>query len=249
MGMGDNYDYGEVDRYVRTMNFWEKVYRRITHFRLTPIRVYCLHHVTDMYNSEVMQPCDWLSMVDFKQQIDTMKANRVNFISLGEAYSKIAHDSVRRNHYAVLTFDDGYESLNEVLPWLFAEKIPCTLFLNPGYMNGTQYRECSSERYLTMNDIDSLIHESKGLLTIGMHGWEHWDATQQASDEFEFSVSASIQQLSRTSGYVPFWAYAWGRHNETTDSILNQNSLIPVLIDGGKNYNDATCVHRELLQG
>lgn len=230
------------------MSLGRKIIRSFIRLRLRPIRVYCLHHVTQAFDADSMQLCDWMSMSDFKQKIADARNSGVEFVSLGEAYRRIAHDYIRLNHYAVLTFDDGYESLFEVLPWLFEEKIPCTLFLNPGYMDGQRYRERSSEKYLSQQDLDDLVEKSQGLLTIGLHGWEHWDATQQTVDEFKRSVSASIQRISQMSAYMPFWAYAWGRHNEATDIILKRNGLVPVLIDGGKNYNDATYLHRELLQ-
>lgn len=34
-----------------------------------------------------------------------------------------------------------------------------------------------------------------------------------------------------------------------SDKILEEFGLVPVLIDGMKNWNDLSCVHRELLDG
>ena len=53
--------------------------------------------------------------------------------------------------------------------------------------------------------------------------------------------------LKQHSRYIPFHAYTYGDHNVTSDDILNQKSVVPVMIDGLKNYNDKRAIHRELF--
>lgn len=65
--------------------------------------------------------------------------------------------------------------------------------------------------------------------------------------EFIDFVSKSIATTSKIKGFIPFGAYTWGRHTAMTDRILQANNIIPVLMDGMKNYSNANIIHRELL--
>ena len=117
--------------------------------RLQPIRVFCLHHVCAKFDVESMNACDWMEIEEFKQHVAALQKNGVKFISLKDAYHHICEDKVRCKKYAVLTFDDGYASLKEILPWLEKQMIPATLFINGKYLDGKSYRKNPKERYLT----------------------------------------------------------------------------------------------------
>ena len=97
---------------------WAKIRRKWMKLRLQPIRVFCLHHVCKTYDGITMYQGDWVQIDDFKQKVQRMQQDRVEFISLTDAYNKITNDKFRNRKYAVLTFDDGYDSLKEILPWL-----------------------------------------------------------------------------------------------------------------------------------
>ena len=223
------------------MKIGEKILRKLVHLRLQPIRVYCLHHVCTSYDAETMYEGDWMALNLFQAKIKKMQQSGVVFLSLSEAYKHMRNDFFRRKKYAVLTFDDGYASLKEVLPWLKAQHIPITLFVNSDYACGKAYRLNAKESYLTLKEL------SDAQVEIGMHGLQHVDATKMTSAEFRIFVEESIKETQKIDGYIPFWAYTWGRHTSTTDSILKEQGIIPVYVDGMKNYNAATGIHRELL--
>ena len=103
--------------------------------RLQPIRVFCLHHVCEQFDADAMYACDWMALDEFKQKIIALRRQGYQFISLTDAYEYLKKDWFRRKKYAVLTFDDGYKSLKEVLPWLEKQKIPATLFINGKYLD------------------------------------------------------------------------------------------------------------------
>ena len=94
----------------------EKIRRRLTKLSLQPIRVYCLHHVCEHFDPDSMHESDWMALGEFQQRIFSMHKDSVQFISLTDAYNHIKNDKVRLGKYAVLTFDDGYASLKELLP-------------------------------------------------------------------------------------------------------------------------------------
>ena len=84
--------------------------RKWTRLRLKPVRVFCFHHVSDVFEPDTMWECDWTQTDAFKQDILTMK-KKYTFISLEEAYNHISNDKFRKTSYAVLTSDDGWASL------------------------------------------------------------------------------------------------------------------------------------------
>lgn len=224
-----------------------KILRRWMRFRLQPIHVFCLHHVCEHFDAESMHEGDWMALDEFKQKVLAMQQSGVEFISLSEAQRSCKmerlHDYIRWQMYAVLTFDDGYASLKEVLPWLSEQGIPATLFINPDYAAGKAYRESPKEQYLTPEELAALEVE------IGMHGLQHLDVTKMNEDEFREFVESSFHHSINSSlkHFIPFWAYTWGRHNSMTDRVLKEKGITPVYIDGMKNYNDASYIHRELL--
>ena len=223
---------------------FHRIHRKFLHFRLHPIRVFCLHHITAVFDEERMHECDWMPIDLFKKTILTIRRDGVKFISMQDAYRHICKDFVRLQKYAVLSFDDGYASLKEILPWLEEQNIPVTLFINGKYLDGKSYRDNRKEEYLTYDD---LFQNKSPLLEIGSHGWEHTDAMQMTEADFARHIQNNIDLLAQHPRFIPFHAYTWGLHSVLNDSFLVASHVIPVLMDGVKNYNDRKFIHRELL--
>ena len=221
-----------------------KIRRKWTKIRLQPIRVFCLHHVCAEFDAESMNACDWTDMDDFKQRVLTMRQDGVEFISLTKAYQYIRKDRIRRKKYAVLTFDDGYSSLKEILPWLNEQHITVTLFINGKYLDGKSYRKNPKEKYLTKEELMAL---NSPLIEIASHGWEHNKVTDMTDNEFVASADRDVELLRKHPNYVPFWAYTYGVHTDKTDAYLRERGIVPIYIDGKKNYNEVYVIHRELL--
>lgn len=230
------------------MNFdlSHKIKRKWMKLRLQPIRVFCLHHVCVEFDPESMNACDWMNVDEFKTKVQAMQQAGVEFISLPDAYRHICKDWVRGKKYAVLTFDDGYTSLKEILPWLNEQHIPVTLFLNGKYLDGKSYRKNPKEKYLTKEEINQLPKQYP-LLTIASHGWVHNRVSEMTEIEFEKSVELNINILKEQPNNVPFWAYTYGNHTELSDKYLREQQMVPVYIDGMPNYNNPAVIHRELM--
>ena len=224
-----------------------KLQRKLKKVRLRPISVFLFHQVSNVFEEDTMKFGDWTEIGQFKNNIELL-VKKYKFISLDKAYSKISSDKLRFRNYAVLTSDDGWASLKNVLPWLNEQKIPVTLFLNPGYFDGQHFREKDSEKYLLIDDVESLSKNYPNV-TVGMHGWEHVRATEQSESEFRDSVLKSLKALKIYSNFVPYFAYTYGSFNEMNARVLKEFGIIPVLIDREKNIDDLSCIHRELLDG
>jgi peptidoglycan/xylan/chitin deacetylase (PgdA/CDA1 family) len=224
--------------------FIEKIQRKWMKLRWEPIRVFCLHHACEQFDAEAMYPCDWIALVEFKKKINILRGQGYQFISLTSAYEHLKKNWFRRKKYAVLTFDDGYKSLKEVLPWLEEQKIPATLFINGKYLDGKSYREKPKEQYLTYDELFSLTNP---LIEIGHHGWEHKSTKEMSQEELVDSLQKNIEILSSHPRYIPFWAYTYGIHNNSSDFILSHNGLVLVKVVGDKNYKWMGAFSRELM--
>lgn len=222
-----------------------KIMRKWKKLRLQPIHVYCLHHICAQYDPDGMYRCDWMEIESFKKKIRAMMQAGIEFISLMDAYSKMAHDIFRFRRFAVLTIDDGYASLNEILPWLEEQNIPITLFINGKYLDGKSYRENPKERYLTKGELFAITNP---LVSIANHGWEHKRVTDMPEEEFRASVEKNFKLLSTHPNYIPFWAYTYGSYTKESNAYLQALHLIPVYVNGEANLCDKGYIGRELLK-
>ena len=224
-----------------------RIKRKWIKIRLQPIRVFCFHQVSETFDASTMYPEDWTQIDQFKRNIEQLK-KQYTFISLPEAYDKLKHDTYRLRKYAVLTSDDGWASLENIIPWLAEQHIPITLFVNPAYLNGEESRENNMEGVLIWNELDKLL-DTNSNITIASHGWNHILACDMSVDEFNESVLKAHRYLEKSDRYIHFYAYPCGSHNNQHNMHLNSIGIVPVYIDGLKNYTFDGGIHRELLDG
>ena len=204
-----------------------------------------MHHVCKRFDADVMTTCDWMKLSVFQDKIKELRKQGYKFISLTEASKHLQNDWIRTKKYAVLSFDDGYKSLLEILPWLEEQQIPTALFVNGKYLDGKSYRETPKEQYLTY---DELFNLTSPLIEIGHHGWEHTKVTGMTDADFLESIKKNVNLLFKHPRYIPFWAYTWGLHNVMTNELLLENDITPVFINGDKNYNNTKFINRESLE-
>jgi peptidoglycan/xylan/chitin deacetylase (PgdA/CDA1 family) len=214
--------------------------------RLQPIRVYCLHHVSDSFDESTMYSIDWLQTDVFKSEIDQLRNEEYEFISLEKATEHLKHDWFRHRKYAVLTADDGWASMKNILPWLDEQHIPITLFLNPPYLDGQHFREKETEKYLSWDDIREMATLYPHV-SIGSHGWEHTDATLQTIDVFKQSIKLSKEALQEMPNYIPYYAFPYGKYNSGYIAAVEGLGLTPLLVSGNKNIIYSNYIDRELL--
>ena len=224
--------------------FIKKIQCKWMKLRLQSIRVFCLHHVCKQFDSDAMYECDWMALDAFKKKISELRNQGYQFISLTAAYEHLKKDWFRRKKYAVLTFDDGYKSLKEILPWLEEQKISATLFINGKYLDGESYRETPKEQYLTYDELFAL---TSPFIEIGHHGWEHKSVNEMSEAELIESMQKNIEILSAHPRYIPFWAYTYGTHDKNSDVIIKHTNLIPILVAGSKNHQWKENIDRELM--
>ena len=95
------------------MNIVKKIFTLL----FSPIRVFVFHQVSEQFDEQSMWACDWTEINQFKEHIRLLQ-NEYTFISLNETYCHLQNDWSCTNKFAVLTAEDGWGSILNVLPWL-----------------------------------------------------------------------------------------------------------------------------------
>lgn len=226
----------------------KRIGHRIEKARLRPVRVFCFHQVSDVFEPDTMWECDWTQSDVFKRKILLLK-KKYTFISLPEVTEHLKKDRFRMRRYAAFTADDGWASLKNIIPWLVEQKVPITLFLNPLYLDGVHHQERETEKLLNKLDIDEMIVYGSPYITIASHGWSHRDCMKMTIDEFVENVQNAEGAMFGMKRKIPYYAFTFGRHKGEQVAFLNSQSLVPVYMDGLANYSDPRCIHRELLDG
>lgn len=213
-----------------------------------PIRVFCFHQVSDVFEPDTMWECDWTQTEKFKQRILALKKD-YTFISLPEVTAHLNIDLFRRKKYAALTSDDGWASLKNIIPWLAEQKIPVTLFLNPSYLDGIHHQERETDKLLTKEEVEQFVKDYYPFITIASHGWAHKSCEKMPFDVFVDETQKAEAYLSEMKGKVPYFAFPYGVSTSDCVAYLKSLSLVPVMINDRMNYSDASCIQRELLDG
>ena len=232
--------------------------RKWMKFRLQPIHVFSFHEIGEFCAGS----SDWLPTEFLQSTLTRMQSDGYVFISLQEVYQHIKNDTFRTKKYAALTADDGLNCQLDILPWLEEHQIPITLFLNVTSVEqiecGLPYKkwfkirakeedkDFAKEIYLNE---DTITNFDAQYVTIGSHGYKHNESvTEMSQREFEEDVQRCMSKFSQYPTYVSFYAYPYGKRNQMTDTVLKKSDIIPVRIDGQKNYNDSTVIHRESIE-
>lgn len=217
----------------------KRIKRKYAKYYRKPIEVFLFHAVSDEYDEKKNMLMDWSQTNDFMKHIHTLKSRYV-FISLEEVYCKLSSNLPRWRRYAALTCDDGFSSVLNLLPFLEKEEIPITLFVNPKYLDGVSCRDgyAENQQYITHDQLWAL---TSPLVTVGMHGYEHDDATKKTTEEFDWSVEKCREILQSHPRFISYYAYTGGRHSDLTQQILHQKGIVPLLVRGksNKRYNGA----------
>jgi peptidoglycan/xylan/chitin deacetylase (PgdA/CDA1 family) len=243
--------------------FSQKLHRYWIRQRLKPISVFVFHHVSEVRNPLICAEEDWTSMEVFKNNIVKLQ-QEFEFISLTNAYRHLSLDKWRKKRYVVLTADDAYRSILDIVPWLAARRIPLVIFANSRFLDQDSMTPIHEEyiktvapnadlgqvlkaTYMSKEELWSLNDEET--IEVGLHGHEHLDLSQLDQDNMVREVETCRSILQSHPRYIPFYAYPWGACNANTDNYLLQHGLIPVKVSGSKNYNNKEYVDRKCVDG
>ena len=158
-----------------------------------------------------------INLSSFLQQLRWLKRLGVQFVAMRKLQAWLNDGEKIPKRAAVLTFDDGYESIRKhVFPILQKEKIPFTIFVIAGFIgrqsNFYAQKENNLRRHLDSEVLKELIH-CKGV-EIGSHGYHHLNLTKIDGDKLWNEIRGSKELLEDSLSIdVPYFAYPFGRES------------------------------------
>jgi peptidoglycan/xylan/chitin deacetylase (PgdA/CDA1 family) len=169
-----------------------------------------------------------------------MLRSRTEVVSLEEGLERLQAGPPARDLVAV-TFDDGYrEVYTRAWPVLRDLRIPATVFLPTGFMDGTApapIREGAASRGdapapLTWDQVGEMV--GTRLLSVGSHSVTHTDYDAISRDQAEEESAASREILrARTGAAIDLFAYP--RAVVAHEDVVAANYRFAVAADGVKN--------------
>jgi len=140
----------------------------------------------------------------FTQQLDWLKANGYSTVGLADVYDHWYNKKPLPEKPIVLTFDDGYRSMFElVMPLLLARDMQATFFLYPSKFN--------TPTGLTPEMVADMAKQG---MEIGSHTSTHNDLTKISAQQLKKELGDSKKYLEEiTQKPVDFLCYPAGRFN------------------------------------
>lgn len=129
--------------------------------------------------------------------------------------------SQTKKNLATITFDDGYESVLKIVPFLNLHKIPATIFIltNPKRVNRKELD--ANSNFLKESEIKKLL--SIGW-TLGSHGETHTDFSALATESLEQEIRDSKYKLEKMYGVeVKYFAYPKGVVDTNIATLVKRN--------------------------
>lgn len=191
-------------------------------WRFKPLLVLTYHQISSVFNPEIDIEAIWTSIDDFNKTVLFLRKIGYNFISLKEALSITEMESNRDKHYAVITFDDGYSSILNILPYLEYNEIPATFFINTAYLDDRKKNWIDISNYLQKNTPDQELDDDIKIALTKLNSTDN-------SDIFETNKKIIEDFASRIE--------EWPRRYLTTQELNNiNNPLFTFGLHGHEHY-------------
>lgn len=201
---------------------------------VVPILMYhSVDKTSDKENRLVVTP------ENFKRQMEFLKRNRYNVISLNEVVDLLNSKKRIPRKTACITFDDGYENnYKYAYPVLKKLGLPATMFVMTDFID--------KPNYLTSKEIKEM---SEGVIAIGSHTKAHfWLGDKDNPDRAREEISRSKQILEEvTKKRVNLFSYPGGGFTKATrELVIDAGYKGAVATNPGKKYpkHDAYALKR-----
>ena len=197
----------------------KKLLRKLFYHR-TKSLLLCIHHVRSYQNTSDNE----ITEGELKKII-----SRKSVISLS--------DFLDKKNGIVLTFDDGYKDIIDVVyPIMKNKKTPFTIFVNPSTIG--------EDGYLSLEDL--LILSQDKLCTIGSHSYNHINFFSLTDAEIKNELESSLLFFQHHNIICKYFAFPYGQWNEQIKSICLESNTFTCffgvakgIIDYKKNLHDS----------
>ncbi len=182
-------------------------------------------------------PTTSVSMEDFEKQMEFLKKNNYNVISLDELWQMVRSGRKIPPKTVVITVDDGYRTTMKAFKVLKKYNFPFTVFL---YMDAIgRYPD-----FLTLEQIEEL--KKYGRVTFGNHLYNHPDlakyrASLKEEEYIEFlkrELELSEKRFKELFGKKPeFFAFPYGSYDRLSVKFLERRGYKLLMTQDRGSYN------------
>lgn len=191
---------------------------------LSPLYRYRFHQRGRVFALHSMRPrlLDFsaISVETVRQLVSCIRANGLQIASLSEATGN--------DGKVAITFDDGYDDIFELLPYLRDEKIPITVFVPTAFIgrgnSWDSFLVSGKRRHLNEAQIVDL---AKSGVQLGSHTHNHVDLTLLSDQEIERELKVSKGILQSLTGQpINEIAYPFGNWNDRVIDIAKKTGYL-----------------------
>ena len=101
--------------------------------------------------------------------------------------------------------------------------------------------------YITREQLFTKLNNP--LISIALHGHEHWNATKLRMKDFQENVVENIQMLKEHPHYISYYAFTWGSYNTEHVDWLKEQGIVSVGCGFNFNYTKLDIIERCGLGG
>ena len=153
---------------------------------------------------------------EFVEHLRYLRDNNWHVLNLNECVSAISNSQVLPERSALLTFDDGYRSMVDiVLPWLRHFAFPSVVFIPTQFIGGANDFDSGYEPIEAICDWEHLRQLSRHSCSVQSHGVSHrsFSWIESADKEQELLQSKLVLEANLRKP-VEMFAYPYGRMGE-----------------------------------
>jgi GT2 family glycosyltransferase/peptidoglycan/xylan/chitin deacetylase (PgdA/CDA1 family) len=212
---------------VWAMEYWRGVWEGGGMPQPRAVRVLAYHAIQDLVKAPVIEPYG-MPPDAFRRQLDMLLRLGFQFISADEFLCLLLDGGGLPRLPVMLTFDDGYtELVDVVLPLLVERNIPAVVFAVSGKLGGANdWDKAIGAPELRLIDIKGLQRLAKGRMEIGAHSRTHRCLTGLTDKEIVEEVSGSVADLETMGFDRPrMFAYPGGDYNERVQGAVREAGL------------------------
>ncbi len=196
---------------VWAMQYWRGV-REGGGIPIRPVmRVLTYHAVQDLRDAPIVAPYS-VAPTQFRQHVRLLQRAGFRFIDATMFLDYLRRGTPPSPRSILLTFDDAYRDLLDVVPFLEERHVPAVVFAVSQAVGGVNAWDVAiGAPSLTLLDADGLLALSRHNIEIGAHSRTHRPLSTLSEVEMTEEIAGSVADLERQLGARPrLFAYPEG---------------------------------------
>src|SRR5215216_470139 len=214
-------------REVKRAEYWRGVFDAGGIPSRHPLRILAYHAIADLQGVAVLEQYGVPPKM-FEHQLELLLRAGFRFVSATEVIRFLQRTGGLPRRAVLLTFDDGYEDLLDiVLPILKEKRIPAVVFAVSNCLGKTNEWDLSIQAgQHRLLDADGLRKLAEVGIEIGAHSRTHPLLTSLSSEDLNKEVLGSVEELELLGlGRPRLFAYPYGDFDDRVRRIVEEAGL------------------------